>query len=45
MFEQVYLEIMESGKTIDAVKLLQTELKPRCQDQTRLHSLAQLVLG
>jgi hypothetical protein len=40
MFEQVYLEMMESGKSIDAIKLLQTELKPRCIDQSRLHQLA-----
>lgn len=40
MFEQMYLELMDKGSTIDAVKLLQAELRPRCTDQHKLHSLA-----
>jgi hypothetical protein len=40
MFEQMYLELMDKGSTIDAVKLLQAELRPRCTDQQKLHSLA-----
>ena len=44
LFEQKYMELMEVGETIKAIKILQTELRERAPIKERLHELAQLLM-
>lgn len=47
IFEQQYLELMQSGKQIEAIQLLQKELVPRSpfgKDKTNLFKLASMIM-
>ena len=43
LYEQRYMELMEQGKTVEAIKVLQNDLSPRSAPP-RLYKLAQLIL-
>ena len=44
LFEQKYMEAVASGRTVEAIEVLQTQLYQRAPVQERLHELAQLIL-
>lgn len=44
IFEQKYLELLEQGKKLEAIHILQNELAPRVGDLEKLHGLAQLII-
>jgi hypothetical protein len=37
LFEQKYMELLEQGHTLAAIKLLQSELRARAPEKERLH--------
>ena len=40
LFEQKYMELMDEGNTIEAIQILQNELRERAPVKERLHELA-----
>ena len=44
LFEQKYMELMEQGNSIQAIQILQNELRERAPVKERLHELAQLLM-
>lgn len=47
IYEQHYIELMESGKSLDAIALLQKQLVPRSpfgKDKTNLFKLASMIM-
>ena len=44
LFEQKYMELLDKGKALEAIQVLQTDLQMRAPVKERLHDLAQLLM-
>ena len=44
LFEQKYMELLDKGKALEAIQVLQTDLHMRAPVKERLHDLAQLLM-
>ena len=40
LFEQKYMELLDKGKSLEAIQVLQTDLQMRAPVKERLHELA-----